>query len=57
METEQQDETLDRPAEIRKPYEKPGLAWIQQTEIPANLASACSKFGGQGEPCDSDPGS
>jgi hypothetical protein len=54
---ERKEEKTPPPVRPRKPYEKPGLAWTEQTEIPANLASACSKFGGAGEPCDSDPGS
>ncbi len=41
----------------KKPYETPAIAWTEETEIKANLASACDKVGGQGGQCDSNPGS
>jgi len=41
----------------RRPYEPPAVSWEQPFEIEANLASACGKIGGSGEPCDSAPSS
>ena len=41
----------------KQPYESPAISWTEETEIKANLASACDKVGGQGGQCDSNPGS
>jgi hypothetical protein len=41
----------------KRPYESPAVSWTEETEIKANLASACDKVGGQGGQCDSNPGS
>ena len=46
------------PGEDRKPYEKPAMSWVQDTDVRANLASACSLVGGSGDPiCDQAPAS
>jgi hypothetical protein len=41
----------------KRPYDSPAISWTEETEIKANLASACDKVGGQGGQCDSNPGS
>lgn len=41
----------------RKAYETPAFAWEQATEVRQNLAAACDKIGGSGDPCDSIPAS
>lgn len=41
----------DAPAP-RRPYEPPAIIWEQATEIRQNLAAACAKIGGTGEPCE-----
>ena len=30
----------------KKPYEAPGISWSEETEIRANLATACGKVNG-----------
>ena len=40
----------------RKPYERPAFTWEEATEILKNFATACGHFAGQGEPCESNPG-
>lgn len=41
----------------RRPYVAPAVSWEQPFETETNLASACAKIGGAGEPCDSAPSS
>lgn len=41
----------------KRPYESPAISWAEETEIKANLASACDKVGGSGGQCDANPGS
>jgi hypothetical protein len=38
----------------RQAYEPPTVVWEESLDVRANLAVACSKVGGSGEPCDSD---
>jgi hypothetical protein len=37
----------------QRTYEPPAIEWEEQIDVKANLASACEKVGGTGEPCDS----
>ncbi len=47
----------DRHRDAPHTYEAPAVAWEESFEARANLASACGKAGGSGEPCDSFPSS
>ena len=38
-------------------YVPPGIRWEEPFDVKANLATACDKLGGTGEPCDSNPAS
>ena len=44
-------------APARRPYEKPSLTWEWETELRANVASACSLVGGAGGTCETIPSS
>ncbi len=38
---------------VQRTYEPPAIEWEEEIDVRTNLASACQKFGGEGEPCDS----
>jgi len=37
----------------QRTYEPPAIEWEEEIDVQQNLASACYKVGGTGEPCDS----
>ena len=39
------------------PYEPPGIAWEEDWDVRANLASACAKQNGSTSDCNMDPAS
>jgi hypothetical protein len=41
----------DAPSESLRPYEPPAIAWQEGWDVRANLASACAKRSGDGDPC------
>jgi len=51
------DRTQDDPAPAPRPYEPPRIAWEEDWDVRANLASACAKASGASLACNADPSS
>jgi hypothetical protein len=52
-----EQKTTGETSNPRKAYAPPAVSWTEETEIKANLASACDKVGGSGGQCDAAGGS
>ena len=57
QETVRTSQETESKVPARRPYEQPNLVWTYRTELVANVASACARFGGSGGGCNTNPSS